>query len=401
MHEIARRTSPSPSQSRAPRWRQTLRNARRRAVPAADDDDALAADLLRRELPGPGEVAGARDREPQGLEDPRLLLGERGGVGVEAAGKGRVQAGGQRRLAHRVPSGGDRLQLRNTQRRARYGTRCAASSRSRQGTATYGAQVAEQAQSQVQSVDRALAVLDILARRGEAGVTELAAALDVHKSTASRLVSALEHRELVEQIGDRGKYRLGAGILRARGRDERPPRRDLAGAAGVRRAGRRAHARPSTSRSSTPAPRSTSCRSSARRRRSSAATGSAGGRRCTRRRAARCCSPTRTPPTQDAVLGRAPRAVHAGDRHRRRRAARASSTTCSAAAGRPPPRSSRSGSTRSPRRCATPAASSSPRSASPAPPTGSPRRPSRTSRPASLAAAGATISARLGWFPRA
>jgi DNA-binding IclR family transcriptional regulator len=74
--------------------------------------------------------------------------------------------------------------------------------------------VAEQAQSQVQSVDRALAVLDILARRGEAGVTELAAALDVHKSTASRLVSALEHRELVEQIGDRGKYRLGAGILR-------------------------------------------------------------------------------------------------------------------------------------------------------------------------------------------
>jgi DNA-binding IclR family transcriptional regulator len=72
----------------------------------------------------------------------------------------------------------------------------------------------EQAQSQVQSVDRALAVLDILARRGEAGVTELAAELDVHKSTASRLVGALEHRQLVEQIGDRGKYRLGVGILR-------------------------------------------------------------------------------------------------------------------------------------------------------------------------------------------
>jgi DNA-binding IclR family transcriptional regulator len=71
-----------------------------------------------------------------------------------------------------------------------------------------------QAHSQVQSVDRALAVLDILARRGEVGVTELAAALDVHKSTASRLVGALEVRELVEQIGDRGKYRLGAGILR-------------------------------------------------------------------------------------------------------------------------------------------------------------------------------------------
>jgi DNA-binding IclR family transcriptional regulator len=73
---------------------------------------------------------------------------------------------------------------------------------------------AEQAQSQVQSVDRALEVLDILARRGEAGVTELAAALEVHKSTASRLVAALERRDLVEQVGDRGKYRLGAGILR-------------------------------------------------------------------------------------------------------------------------------------------------------------------------------------------
>jgi DNA-binding IclR family transcriptional regulator len=75
-------------------------------------------------------------------------------------------------------------------------------------------QAHSQVQSQVQSVDRALAVLDILARRGEVGVTELAAILEVHKSTASRLVGALEVRELVEQIGDRGKYRLGAGILR-------------------------------------------------------------------------------------------------------------------------------------------------------------------------------------------
>jgi len=75
-------------------------------------------------------------------------------------------------------------------------------------------QAPSQVQSQVQSVDRALAVLDILARRGEVGVTDLAAALGVHKSTASRLVGALEARELVEQIGDRGKYRLGAGILR-------------------------------------------------------------------------------------------------------------------------------------------------------------------------------------------
>lgn len=68
--------------------------------------------------------------------------------------------------------------------------------------------------SQVQSVDRALLVLDLLAHRGELGVTELAAELAVHKSTAFRLVTALERRDLVQQIGDRGKYRLGLGILR-------------------------------------------------------------------------------------------------------------------------------------------------------------------------------------------
>jgi DNA-binding IclR family transcriptional regulator len=70
------------------------------------------------------------------------------------------------------------------------------------------------APTQVQSVDRALTVLDLLAQRGEVGVTELALDLGVHKSTAFRLVTALERRQLVEQVGDRGKYRLGLGILR-------------------------------------------------------------------------------------------------------------------------------------------------------------------------------------------
>ena len=67
---------------------------------------------------------------------------------------------------------------------------------------------------QVQSVDRALAILDLLAARGPLGVTEIAAELGVHKSTAFRLVTALEVRRLVEQVSDRGKYRLGMGILR-------------------------------------------------------------------------------------------------------------------------------------------------------------------------------------------
>jgi DNA-binding IclR family transcriptional regulator len=74
----------------------------------------------------------------------------------------------------------------------------------------------------VQSVDRAVAILEILARDGEAGVTEVARELDVHKSTASRLLAALDRRELVTQDAARGKFRLGVGIVR------------LAGAAGRR-----------------------------------------------------------------------------------------------------------------------------------------------------------------------
>jgi DNA-binding IclR family transcriptional regulator len=71
--------------------------------------------------------------------------------------------------------------------------------------------------SPVQSVDRAVTVLEILAREGEAGVTEIAVELGVHKSTAFRLIAALENRGLVAQHTDRGKYRLGVGILRLAG----------------------------------------------------------------------------------------------------------------------------------------------------------------------------------------
>ena len=69
----------------------------------------------------------------------------------------------------------------------------------------------------VQSVDRALTVLEILAKRGVAGVTEVAGELGVHKSTASRLIAVLESRGFVEQLSDRGKYRLGFGLARLAG----------------------------------------------------------------------------------------------------------------------------------------------------------------------------------------
>jgi DNA-binding IclR family transcriptional regulator len=72
-------------------------------------------------------------------------------------------------------------------------------------------------QSTVQSVDRAVTILELLARGGVVGVTQLAEELGVHKSTASRLVAALEQRDLVEQTKTRGKYRLGVGLVRLAG----------------------------------------------------------------------------------------------------------------------------------------------------------------------------------------
>jgi DNA-binding IclR family transcriptional regulator len=69
----------------------------------------------------------------------------------------------------------------------------------------------------IQSVDRALTVLALLAQHGDLGVTELADLLYVHKSTAFRLVTTLEEHEMVEQTTDRGKYRLGVGVLRLSG----------------------------------------------------------------------------------------------------------------------------------------------------------------------------------------
>ena len=48
-------------------------------------------------------------------------------------------------------------------------------------------------------------------------LTEIALELGVHKSTAFRLVATLEAHRLVEQTSDRGRYRLGMGILRLAG----------------------------------------------------------------------------------------------------------------------------------------------------------------------------------------
>ena len=66
----------------------------------------------------------------------------------------------------------------------------------------------------VQSVERAISILEFLARYGWSGVTDIGNALGVHKSTAFRLLSTLEAGGLVEQHADSGKYRLGGGLAR-------------------------------------------------------------------------------------------------------------------------------------------------------------------------------------------
>src|SRR5204863_5387298 len=74
----------------------------------------------------------------------------------------------------------------------------------------------------VRSVDRAAALLLALGEsQGEAGVTELARRLGLHKSTASRLLATLQRRGLVEQDDESGKYRLGLVVIRLAERAER------------------------------------------------------------------------------------------------------------------------------------------------------------------------------------
>ena len=74
----------------------------------------------------------------------------------------------------------------------------------------------------VRSVDRAAALLLALGEcPGEAGVSELARRLGLHKSTASRLLATLQRRGLVEQDEESGKYRLGLVVIRLAERAER------------------------------------------------------------------------------------------------------------------------------------------------------------------------------------
>ena len=149
----------------------------------------------------------------------------------------------------------------------------------------------------VQSVDRALVILDLLARRGAMGVTEIGGELGVHKSAASRLLATLGARGLglglVEQSREWGTFRLGFGLVRLAGASA--AQLDLTGV--TQEVCRRLAAEldetvdvavldgaDAVNVSQVDGPLRSRCW-----------TGSTGGRRCTRPRAARCCWPGWTP----------------------------------------------------------------------------------------------------------
>jgi IclR family transcriptional regulator, KDG regulon repressor len=66
----------------------------------------------------------------------------------------------------------------------------------------------------VQTLERALDIIELLALQPDGlGVTEIAQRLELNKSTAHRLLSALLERSYVERNGARGAYRLGLKVI--------------------------------------------------------------------------------------------------------------------------------------------------------------------------------------------
>jgi DNA-binding IclR family transcriptional regulator len=65
----------------------------------------------------------------------------------------------------------------------------------------------------VQSIDRALDVLETLAAEGELGVTDVAARTGLVVSTAHRLLASLADRGYVRQTSAHGRYALGLKLL--------------------------------------------------------------------------------------------------------------------------------------------------------------------------------------------
>ncbi|MDR8019478.1 IclR family transcriptional regulator [Nesterenkonia aerolata] len=68
--------------------------------------------------------------------------------------------------------------------------------------------------SPVQSVERAVQILELLSAEPSCSISEISRRFGVHRSTAFRLLGTLEAYDLVEQESARGAYRLSFGMLR-------------------------------------------------------------------------------------------------------------------------------------------------------------------------------------------
>ena len=65
----------------------------------------------------------------------------------------------------------------------------------------------------IASVERGLAVLDVLAAGRELGTNEVARLTGINASTVSRLLATLAHAGYVEHVAESGRYRLGLRLL--------------------------------------------------------------------------------------------------------------------------------------------------------------------------------------------
>jgi DNA-binding IclR family transcriptional regulator len=94
------------------------------------------------------------------------------------------------------------------------GLRQAVPQRSKEGTQ----QVLEGARSGVQSTQRALSILQLFSHeQPELPLMEIAAALELHPSTAHRLASALVANGLLSRSERTGEFRLGFGLVKLAG----------------------------------------------------------------------------------------------------------------------------------------------------------------------------------------
>jgi DNA-binding IclR family transcriptional regulator len=82
------------------------------------------------------------------------------------------------------------------------------------------AAMATQRRDRVQSVDRALDVLEAVADAGELGVSEVAARTGLVVSTAHRLLASLADRGYVRQSATHGRYTLGLKVLELAGGEQ-------------------------------------------------------------------------------------------------------------------------------------------------------------------------------------